>query len=106
MSEGITHLKTSDFDKKTEKGTWIVDFWASWCGPCKMMAPVFKSTAEKRKNIHFGKVDIEEEQEIAQNYNIVSIPTFLAIKDGEVVNQTSGFMDEDDFNEFIDESFK
>ena len=70
--------------------TVLVDFWASWCGPCKMLSPVIEEIADERSDIKVGKVNIDEHPELAQKYGVMSIPTVLVIKDGEEVNKLVG----------------
>ena len=71
----------------------LVDFWASWCGPCKMLAPIVAEIAEEQTGIKVGKVNVDEEQELAQQFGITGIPTLLVFKEGKLVNQGVGFMD-------------
>lgn len=80
----------------------VVDFWASWCGPCKMLAPVFEKVAEKfgGKAI-FAKVDVDEESDIAAEYNIFSIPTIIMFKGGNEIARRSGYMSENELENFI-----
>lgn len=80
----------------------VVDFWASWCGPCKMLAPIFEKVAEKfgGKAI-FAKVDVDEESDIAAEYNIFSIPTIIMFKGGNEIARRSGYMSENELENFI-----
>ncbi len=73
----------------------LVDFWASWCGPCKMMGPVVAQIADERDDIVVGKVNVDDEEDIPRKFGIVSIPTFILFKKGEVVNKTMGAMPKD-----------
>ena len=68
----------------------LLDFWASWCGPCKMLSPVVDQIAEEVSGVKVGKVNVDEEMELARQYNIMSIPTLLVFKDGQLVNQSVG----------------
>ena len=78
-----TELTTANYDKLTGgDGIVLVDFWASWCGPCLRFAPVYESVSEKHPDIVFGKVDTEAQVELAQLYNIRSIPTLKIIREG------------------------
>ena len=72
----------------------LVDFWATWCGPCQMLGPIIAQIAEEQEGkIVVGKVNVDEQQELAVKLNVMSIPTLLVFKNGEVVNQGIGFMD-------------
>jgi thioredoxin 1 len=68
----------------------LVDFWAPWCGPCRMVGPLIDEIAEERPDIKVVKVNVDEEQELSAQYNVMSIPTLLVIKNGEVVNKSLG----------------
>ena len=73
----------------------FVDFWAPWCGPCKVMSPIVEELAAEMEEMIIGKVNVDENSEIAQKYNILSIPTFIVFKGGQVVEQFSGSMSKD-----------
>ena len=68
----------------------VIDFWAEWCGPCRMVVPIVEEIAEERPDIKVGKVNVDEEQELAAQYRVVSIPSLFIINNGEVVSQTLG----------------
>ena len=68
----------------------LLDFWASWCGPCRMMSPTVDEIAEDRTDIKVGKVNVDEQQELASAFRIMSIPTLVVIKDGKIANQATG----------------
>ncbi len=75
----------------------LVDFFADWCGPCKMMAPIMESLAESYEGkVKIGKLNIDDEMEIAQRYRVMSIPTFIIFKDGEAVDVSVGAMSKED----------
>ena len=69
----------------------LVDFWATWCGPCRMMAPVVESIAEEHPELKVGKVDVDENPELAQLFNVMSIPTLVAFKDGKLIGTAVGY---------------
>ena len=84
-------LNASNFDETIKEGTVLVDFWAPWCGPCRMLAPVIEELAEDFDGkAKICKVNTDEEQDIAVKYGIRSIPTILFFKDGELVDQMVG----------------
>ena len=68
----------------------LVDFWASWCGPCRMLSPIVDQIAEERTDIKVGKVNVDEQEELAMRYGIMSIPTLIVFKNGEIVKKTMG----------------
>ena len=88
----IIHLTNEAFDKAVSNGISMVDFWASWGGPCKMLAPVLEQAADQIKDVTFYKVDIDEEQELTNQFKIMSVPTLLFFKDGNLVVQNSGLI--------------
>ena len=84
-------INTSEFDKAIENGVVVVDFFATWCGPCKMLAPV-SDEASQEVDATFVKVDIDQSLEIAQRFNITTVPTMMIFKNGQKVDSMVGFM--------------
>ena len=85
-------LDSKNFEKFVSKGNIIVDFHAEWCGPCKIMEPQFKKAAETLTNVQFAKLDVDGNQDIASMYEVMSIPTTIFFKDGEMVERHTGAM--------------
>ena len=74
----------------------LLDFWASWCGPCRMVVPIVEEIADERPDIKVGKVNVDEEAELASQFGIMSIPTLVVIENGKIVNQTMGAKTKDE----------
>lgn len=83
------------------KGTVVIDFWASWCMPCKMFAPVFEMLADENRNVTFCKLNVDDEPEIASKFGIQSIPTVVIIKNGIVEEVLVGLRNKDEIEELI-----
>ncbi len=81
----------------------LIDFWASWCGPCRMMAPVIDAVAEELNDVKVGKINIDEESELASAFKIMSIPTIMLVNRGEVVNGVVGVRPKSDILALLDE---
>ncbi|MBQ1218136.1 MAG: thioredoxin [Clostridia bacterium] len=82
--------------------TVLLDFWAEWCGPCRMMSPVIDEIADERPDILVGKVNVDNDPELANRFGIVSIPTFIVLKNGTPVAQTIGVKPKDSILDLLD----
>ena len=85
-------ITMENFDQEVMKSDKpvLLDFWASWCGPCQMLAPTIEEIADERTDIKVGKVNVDEQAELASQFRVMSIPTLVVIKDGKIVNQAMG----------------
>ena len=79
----------------------LVDFWATWCGPCRMLGPVIEEIAEERTDIKVCKINVDEEKKLAMKYRVMSIPTVLVFKNGQVVKQSVGAVPKEDILELL-----
>jgi len=79
----MTELKSTDFQDKVNDGVWLVDFWAPWCGPCRMIAPPVEELAGEMPNVNFAKLNVDEAPTIASQYQVMSIPTLIVFKNGQ-----------------------
>lgn len=100
MSVKITNSNFESMVIKSEK-TVLLDFWATWCGPCQMIAPVLESISEENPQLLVGKINVDEEPELAQMFRITSIPTLIVVKDGKVINQAVGMRPKEQILEMI-----
>lgn len=93
MSE-VKHLTSDDFEAATAKGLILVDFWASWCGPCRMLGPILDQVAQEMGDAAvIAKVNVEEEPDLAAKFGVRSIPALFIMKDGQVVENFVGLRD-------------
>lgn len=88
----LLNITKENFENEVANSTQTVllDFWASWCGPCRMIAPTIEEIAKEREDIKVGKVNVDDEVELAKQFGIVSIPTLVVIKGGKLVTQSAG----------------
>ena len=88
----IIDITKDNFDTEVLQSdkTVLLDFWADWCGPCRMLAPAIHEIADERPDIKVGKVNVDKDPSLAEKFGIFSIPTLIVIKDGKVVSQTAG----------------
>ena len=100
----LVHFSKDGFDKALNDGKlMMVDFWASWCGPCKMLAPVIDDlTKQYEGKAVVGKVNVDEEQELAIRYGVMSIPTVIFFKDGKEIDRKVGVMPAGAFTQVLD----
>ena len=92
----LKHIKDSaEFNNETAKGKVLVDFFATWCGPCKMLSPILEKVASEHEDLTVLKVDVDEVPDVATQYGIRSIPTLILFEDGKAVDMKLGYMPEE-----------
>ena len=79
----------------------LLDFWASWCGPCRMVSPIVDEIAQEHPEIKVGKVNVDEQQELAAAFSVMSIPTLFVLKDGKIVKQATGARPKEQIREML-----
>lgn len=97
------NLNKENFENEVlkEEKLVLVDFWATWCGPCQMIAPVIEKIAEEHENVKVCKVNVDDEQEIAIKYGVMSIPTLIFFKNGNAIKEVVGFHSKSELEEII-----
>lgn len=95
----MIELKSDDLENQISKGKYLVDFFATWCGPCKMLMPILE---ELENDINIIEVDIDKFPSLAEKYRIMAVPTLMFFKDGVKIKENVGFMDKEDIKEIID----
>ncbi len=99
----LIHVNESDFREKVleNTGTVLVDFWANWCGPCRMLGPELEQLATDRPDVTVAKVDVDENMSLAAAYGVESIPMLLVFKNGQLVNKSVGFIPRPELEQLI-----
>ena len=107
MSKKIIELNAGNFEQMTSQGNWAIDFWAEWCGPCKIMAPEFDKAADELDGkVKFGKVNVDEESDLAQRFEVMSIPSMIIMKNGQEKDRTIGAIGKKDIVSAINDAVK
>ena len=99
----VINLTTENFEDEVlnAKEPVLVDFWATWCGPCQTMGPVVDELAQELTDVKVGKVNVDEQMVLAREYKVMSIPTFLVFKDGKVAERTLGVQEKSELEQLI-----
>lgn len=97
----MKHLTIDDFDSEIASGKVLVDFWASWCGPCRMLSPILEQLEKEAPDVKICKVNVDEQPELSKRFGVMSIPTVILFKEGKAVDKSVGLVDLDTLKEFI-----
>lgn len=100
----LKHATNENFNSLINENLVLVDFHATWCGPCKMLTPIIEELANERSSVEFVKADVDELRDIARQYGIMSVPTLILFKNGNIVSQKSGFMPKEILSDWINEN--
>lgn len=102
----IIEITDQNFDEETKDGVVLTDFWATWCGPCRMQAPILDELSSERDDVKFTKMDVDQNPKTPQSFGIQAIPTLLIKKDGEIKERVVGFHPKDQLNQILDKYAK
>ena len=97
----IIHLENENYDEIVNNGLVVVDFFATWCGPCQMLSPILENFSKETSDIDIVKVDIDSCGDLAIKYDIEAVPTLILFKNGTEIDRTLGFLDENELKNFI-----
>ncbi len=97
----VKQITDKEFDESIKTGKVLVDFYAEWCGPCKMLSPVVDELSEELNDVTFYKLNVDESDEVVRKYNVMSIPTLLVFENGELKNTSVGFKNKDEIKELL-----
>lgn len=98
----IIHGKQDNFNNLISSGTVLVDFFATWCGPCKMLGTVLEQLKEDRTDGKIVKIDVDECSELAKNYGVMSVPTMILFENGKMIDKKIGFMSKEEITNWIE----
>ena len=100
----VLHLNSESFEKLTKQSekAVLIDFWATWCGPCRMIAPIIEEIAAQRNDVIVGKIDVDQEPELAMQFRVTSIPTLVLMKKGEIAATMVGYRPKADILKLLD----
>lgn len=102
----VKKVNQSQFDEVRKSKAAVVDFSATWCGPCQMLVPILDELSGEVDSVDFYNVDVDENPDLAREFRIMNIPAVVALKDGQIVGQQIGFVPKEDLKNFVEGSFK
>lgn len=102
----MRYLNENNLNELIKEGSHLVDFYADWCGPCKMLGPALEKLTSEREDINIIKVNVDEHEDIARRFTVLSIPTLHLYKDGKLISERKGFLPSEMLREWIDDNIK
>lgn len=99
----VKETTDATFKDDVAKGVALTDFWATWCGPCRMQSPVVEALSDEMDNVHFNKLDVDANPQTAQQFQVMSIPTLLITKDGQQVDKIIGYHPKEQIKQVLDQ---
>lgn len=99
----VIEIKENEFNDKIKEGKVLIDCYATWCGPCRMLSPIIDELATNREDTHFYKLDVDEAESICKDYGIMSIPALLLFKDGKLITKSVGLKQIDELEEMLND---
>ena len=100
----VKNVNSNEFNELIKNNTVLVDFYANWCGPCKMLSPIVEELSNEITDVVFAKVDVDESNDIAALFKIMSIPTLILFKEGKAIFKTVGFQSKEELRKIIEEN--
>ncbi len=97
----IREFKDGNFNEEKKEGVVLVDFYATWCGPCKMMHPIIEEIGKENPDLKIIKIDVDQHEDLAREYGIMSIPTIMLFRDGNLVEKNIGFIAKDQLTQWL-----
>lgn len=99
----VEEINDKSFENETSEGVVLTDFWATWCGPCKMQSPVIDQLSQEMDDVKFTSVDVDQNQDLAKDLGIMAIPTLIIKKDGKIVDRLTGYTPKEKLEEILDQ---
>ena len=99
----VEEINDKSFENETSEGVVLTDFWATWCGPCKMQSPVIDQLSQEMDDVKFTSVDVDQNQDLAKDLGIMAIPTLIIKKDGKIVDRLTGYTPKEKLEQILDQ---
>ena len=99
----VEEISGKSFENETSEGVVLTEFWATWCGPCKMQSPVIEQLSQEMDDVKFTSVDVDQNQDLAKDLGIMAIPTLIIKKDGKIVDRLTGYTPKEKLEQILDQ---